>query len=564
MSTHWFLNRASIDNTRPHNVPGQVIKELKSFDDFGMLSTRFFNTDTALTFNSSTPFMDQLLSYDSSLVNAATIPTVADPSELGGSSEAGDIEQLEELLDEGYDLSAVLRDMTAAEVKSEPAASPRELLEEDTATVELEPHVVPAPSPSGSVKTQRFDPDVHREYKASAEEVFAAVEKQEIALLRSILMEKKWPDHRRIGACLDRLFELVIRESVDTDEAVMFLQDFAVCNRRGFLHDVNGIRLALRVARDNLSVPKAVEMLRMFRNMFLVKSPMSKSSIPTGLLEEFYATLCTIGSSEEVEDVQKVMVSMGFDKNCDTFMRAFTSSMLKRSGVSQVFREWRKLSTRYGTSCGSEMLWEGIFSSPCSPAEQARLAGSLLKHCRQYDHPSAVISGLVLALVRLQHFDAAKAVFTKVAVPGRFLKKVLSHMARRDESSEFIENVASLVTECMFSEKGRVIEAKKLVETPSAVLSPELCTLLDSFYGLGRPKQYSTNKPDAKRKLLRVNDEQLFELSQCIQLLWLEKAEKASDSGSVDRLLSWSAANKLEIPPRITQRIAKVKSVAAE
>ncbi|KAK6029248.1 hypothetical protein OSTOST_04644 [Ostertagia ostertagi] len=103
-----------------NNVPQQVIRELRSFDDFGLLSAQIMKTDFTQTQSSAAPFMDKLLSYEvPSISNSAAIPTTADPSELGGSSENSDIEQLEELIDQGYDVSAVLRDLSSVEVQGE-------------------------------------------------------------------------------------------------------------------------------------------------------------------------------------------------------------------------------------------------------------------------------------------------------------------------------------------------------------------------------------------------------------------------------------------------------------
>lgn len=51
----------------------------------------------------------------SSDISFSAIPTTADPSELGGSSETGDAEQLEELLEQGYDVSAVINEVAATE-----------------------------------------------------------------------------------------------------------------------------------------------------------------------------------------------------------------------------------------------------------------------------------------------------------------------------------------------------------------------------------------------------------------------------------------------------------------
>ncbi|KIH61778.1 hypothetical protein ANCDUO_07946 [Ancylostoma duodenale] len=51
----------------------------------------------------------------SAAINFSAIPTTADLSELGGCAETGDCEPLEELLEQGYDVSAVINDVAAAE-----------------------------------------------------------------------------------------------------------------------------------------------------------------------------------------------------------------------------------------------------------------------------------------------------------------------------------------------------------------------------------------------------------------------------------------------------------------
>ncbi|KIH63355.1 hypothetical protein ANCDUO_06346 [Ancylostoma duodenale] len=47
----------------------------------------------------------------------------------------------------------------------------------------------------------------------------------DISALRSVLMEKSWPDQRSIGRHIDDLFDLVIRDCHDIDEAMVFFQD---------------------------------------------------------------------------------------------------------------------------------------------------------------------------------------------------------------------------------------------------------------------------------------------------------------------------------------------------
>ncbi|VDM67062.1 unnamed protein product [Strongylus vulgaris] len=299
--------------------------------------------------------MDHLLSHDVSYaVNFSSIPTTADPSELGGFVESGELEQLEELLDEGYDVSAVLSSMSGSEststslssapqvsttVKDRPVPEyeggayrkgTRRVISESerrqrrsasslSTSIDTSPSAYECPpSPSKFDSFVRFDPDVHRSSKATAHEIISAVDNQDFSTLRAILMEKSWPDHRSIGHHLDKIFELVIRDCQDTDEAMLFFRDFAASNRRAFLHDVNGIRLACRVACDSGSVDAAMDALRIFRNMFLVRSRES---------------ITDAGSVGEVERLHRLMVDQGFDRDSEIFVRASTQSMLKTWSV---------------------------------------------------------------------------------------------------------------------------------------------------------------------------------------------------------------------------------------
>ncbi|RCN27077.1 hypothetical protein ANCCAN_27190 [Ancylostoma caninum] len=153
----------------------------------------------------------------------------------------------------------------------------------------------------------------------------------------------------------------------------------------------------------------------------------------------------------------------------------------------------------------------------------------------------------------------ARLVFTKVSVPGKFFRKPLQNFVHHEDSIHIIEDFASLVTDCMFAEK-RKSKSVSTRASQSTLMSSDLLLVLDSFYGTGRPKQIELPSRNEKRKLHRVNDMQLFELSEMVQSLWLQKAEKSCDAQALDRLIAWSAANKLQIPPKLMKRIAKIKS----
>ncbi|KAJ1369333.1 hypothetical protein KIN20_030762 [Parelaphostrongylus tenuis] len=562
VSSHWFVNDCSSDDSHLSKLSTETVGEVNSFDDFGLLSSWDVNPNLSQMLTASTPFVNNLLSYDNpSGIAVSGIPTTVDPSELGGLTECGDMEQYESLEQKCYH-SSVLREDATPQVQGGNAADDSKHLKcaesmsslslshefgkiQCSADLSLPPH---APEIS---HIRRFDPDIDRACRSTAEEIIAAVRSQDISLLRSILTEKKWPDHRSIGPHLDDIFELIVRESHDTDEAVLFFRDFAVCNRRGFLHDLNGIRLASRVARDSGSLQATMEILRVFRNMFLVRSPdTTKFSSPERILEEFYKIVCSVGLENEIEELHQMMISLGYDKNSNVFIRVFTSHLITKNDFNTVYDKWKQLSSSYGTTHGSDLIWKGIFTNS-DRRKQVDLAGDLLQHCQQYDNPSAIIANIIMVLIRLDLIDAARSIFTKVSIPGRFFKRAIRCVDRGEGMLEVIERFASLITECMFAEKRRSRNSETRPErSSSSVLPAELLSKLDSFFGRGRPKHRKFSLKEEKPRLHRIDDEQLFELCEFVQFMWIEEAQINNDVQAADRLISWSIKNRLKIPQK--------------
>ncbi|CAJ0590242.1 unnamed protein product [Cylicocyclus nassatus] len=582
-AAHWFLHRSTL-STLPHKSTGPVIRELKSFDEFGLLSRNGFTSVPHTT--GERAFVDHFLSHDiSPVVDLSAIPTTVDSSELGGSVESVELEQLEELLDQGYDVSAVLNSMTADESSSIVPTTSSAVMESmdrkgDCASLKgtrqvlsetqrrsfrnsssVVPSVTPSvhePLQSRSDSSPRFDPDIYRATRATASEIIEAVENQDLSSLRSILMEKQWPDYRSIGRHLDKLFELVINGCRDTDEAMLFLRDFAASNRGAFLHDDNAIRLAYRITCDSGSIDAAVESLKVFRNMFLVRPPMSRSSaVKCLMLYQLYAVSSSVGTLKDAERLHCALVDGGFDENGDIFISALTRMMLKKWDIAQVFEEWRRLSVSYGTTCASELIWERLLGLADHPKKQATLAGKLLSHCLQYEHPSATVANLVTTLVRTRHLNSARLVSLKISVPGKFFKKALQSSAYYEHTLQEVEDFASLVSDCIFAEKKRT---KKPSVLQSSVLMPDLLLVLDSFCGVTKRKQSKFVAKNDKKKIHRVNDVQLYELSEFLQNLWLKEAEKSCDPRAVDRMVAWSIFHKLDITPKMAKQIADIKS----
>ncbi|VDM69183.1 unnamed protein product [Strongylus vulgaris] len=170
----------------------------------------------------------------------------------------------------------------------------------------------------------------------------------------------------------------------------------------------------------------------------------------------------------------------------------------------------------------------------------ALFSGKLFSHCLQYDHPSAIVANLIVTLVRLNQLDSARLVFLKHAL-------------------QIIEDFANLVTDCMFAEKRRM-KKNSAQDIQSTFLSPDLLLVLDCFCGTSKRKQVKASAKNEKKKFHRVNDMQLFELTEFLQNIWLKEAEKSGDTHSVDRLVAWTMVNRLELTPKFAERIAEVKS----
>ncbi|KJH53702.1 hypothetical protein DICVIV_00131 [Dictyocaulus viviparus] len=576
--SHWLGNNNQLGTSRSTRLSYYTLDQLKSLGSFGLLST--WDVDSDCTgIGDTTSIDDNSNNGDSPKIDLSFIPTTADLLELGGLMDYCDVEQQDGLLHQRFYRPRVLNDGITLSVKNdltllghdlEPSSSSHHsrpkfahISKSHTRKCERSKNEIlgdpPSSSPSRTRCNMRFDPDDNRTCRASIEEIVTAVRNQDLSSLRSILTEKRWPDCRSIGAHLDHLFELIIRDCHDVDEALLFFQDFAVCNRRGFLHDLNGIRLACRVARETGSLSATMEILRVFRNMFLVRSPKAMCSIPEKILEEFYGILCSVGSKSDMRKLHESMISHAFVDNSDIFVRVYTEILLQKDDFVSVFDEWKRLSSRYGTTCASDLMWKGIFISVSDITKRAKLTDELLAHCNQYEHPAAIIANLILVLTQLNQIDAARTIFLKVSVPGRFFKKPVLRIARSEDALRIIENFASLVTECMFAEKRRP-ECSGAYEQTSSFLSVELLSKLNRFYGMGRSKLKKSNRKSEKLKLYCINEEQLIELTEFIQLIWMQKAEVNNDNGAIDRLISWSTTNRVEIPPKIKQRIDLLRS----
>lgn len=543
---HWLSYSNCLDDSSRREFSKHLIRQMKPCDDFGFLSTKLAYTAISQQRNQSVIAEENHSLY-------AEIPTTVDPSELGGSTESVDTEQMEGLLINGNEIE------TSREImeKERSLSSDEFLLGSSFREVNSSNEYKWLFSQSVPLKVERFGPSKHRLIKATAEEIITALENEDLTLLRSILMEKKWPSHRAIGPQLDQLFDFIIRESIDTGEAVVFIQDFAACNHRGYLHDVIGVRLALRVAHESNSVTEALEVLRMFRSVFVVRSPAQpRAKYSAMVAEEFYDALFHIGSKAEVEDASKLMVVLGFERNFASFIRAYTNFVIKSScDIYEAYDQWFQICARHGVMHGSELMWEELFTKVSDPVEQARLADQLLAHSRLYDHPFAAVSNLIIALVRLNDLASAKAVFSRVAVPGRFFKRSFSLMVRSKDSLAVIERFALLMSECMFSEKRYSLSTR--LPAASTFLASQLASVLDTFFGVSSRKKAA--RKERKRKFHRINDEHLYDLAALVQNTWLERAEMTNDLPAVDRLVAWSCSNRIDIPPNASQRISSLK-----
>ncbi|CAD6186992.1 unnamed protein product [Caenorhabditis auriculariae] len=102
------------DLVLPNVFSDVPIKELTSFDDFGLISfnrDRYPSTETVSS-GEATSFIDHLLKTASiSNFSGVSIPTTVNTSELGGNGEVAALQHVVELLAEGADVSEVVEDL---------------------------------------------------------------------------------------------------------------------------------------------------------------------------------------------------------------------------------------------------------------------------------------------------------------------------------------------------------------------------------------------------------------------------------------------------------------------
>lgn len=447
------------------------------------------------------------------------------------------------------------------------------------------PFPLEAPSPSTSTSTTlpvpmplRFDPPGDRVLVAEADELMDAVYTEDASELRSLLHTKRWPES---GFNRSTVFDFIVEKSLDTEEALMFFRDYATSNRRNFVADKQIIALATRAVEES-GVSEAKKILALARNMFISRAPQNRSRSSRKYLEKLYNSALSRGSVSDAQQLLETVLEKQFDNESELFLRSATAMLVtRRESFSSLFSTWSALSIRFGSNEAVDLIWEcALKDSDTIDKDSAKEIGQILSHSRTFDHPFSSLAEMICAYVRLDKMDQAAAVFSKVSISGRHFRRPLSRLmsssSRPDDITDMsssirqIEGLADLVSRCMYGERRRGGRrktedgAETAAESKKSALSASVTSVLEQFYGVaGRKPQTKSPKKTEKRKLHRVDEEQLHELSENLQDAWITLALRARDVSSAERCLLWSQKNRVNISEKTIKKVDMLKTTNA-
>ena len=84
-------------------------------------------------------------------------------------------------------------------------------------------------------------------------------------------------------------------------------------------------------------------------------------------------------------------------------------------------------------------------------------------------------------------------------------------------------------------------------------LSDGVHAVLAKFYGVGGQKKKKFVDSKLKKKIHRVDEEQLHDLCKSLQKAWIQCAD---NKDSVNRLVGWCQSNRIEIDEKVQKKIS--------
>lgn len=390
------------------------------------------------------------------------------------------------------------------------------------------------------------------------------IEKKDFSTLCQSLQQSSWPEHlfqhpgrydRRINAVLESAME----HSISADEASKILDVFAKSHPNACISDKVLLHVVARVASEN-DVEATISSVEHMGKMCLTRQRKQNFKSTDQALERVYEKVLEKETISTANNVLSSCISNKFDRSAETFMRtALKNAREKKSDFYTTMKVWTELSDLHGTTSGVDQMWMLAIETEDSASSMiekkrrrkegmARRFELLLNHCQKSDHPFASVAQMIFAFVRTNRLEEAEEIFKRISVSGRFFIRPLAEIANLREI-ETIERFAELITRCMLLERKRG-KKEKAEEEKVSKLDEGVLKVLDTFYGIGnRKKVVKTFGKKQKRKIHRIDEEQLHDLTSELQVVWAKCAVSKNSQESAAKLSSWCDVNRIDRDP---------------
>uniref|UniRef100_A0A1I7UVG1 L-2-hydroxyglutarate dehydrogenase, mitochondrial n=1 Tax=Caenorhabditis tropicalis TaxID=1561998 RepID=A0A1I7UVG1_9PELO len=350
----------------------------------------------------------------------------------------------------------------------------------------------------------------------------------------------------------DTILRFVMNMSVDHEEAETFFKTYTDSHIKAVVPDDVLLHLTSKSITPASDISEIV--LKLERSTSLVRC---RELRPNRFLVNIRLTdLYTVAIQKSPSTSSKLLTSclkLEFDRSADIFMKCFGELQSLDDNFLKSFGEWKKLSKKYGTLQGIDNYWIAALNSE-GPIEKRIEA--LLSHSKTSEHPFATMARMICAFVKSNQLDKALEVFQTVSISGKHFKQPLESFVEKKDL-KCIEQLATLVERGMIAERrrggGQRATNKTSVEKEKTrLLSDGVHAVLTKFYGVSGQKKTKFVDKKLKKKIHRVDEQQLHELCKAIQNAWIQCADGKE---SLERLVVWCKSNRVEIDEKMQKRI---------
>ncbi|EGT45218.1 CBN-RIL-2 protein [Caenorhabditis brenneri] len=366
-----------------------------------------------------------------------------------------------------------------------------------------------------------------------------------------------WPEwifsgDKTITARTNKILRFVVENAADYKDAEEIIKTFAASHMRAAVPDDVILRLTIKSTTPYSNITDIIAQLDSVAKMSLSRQLRPNRSLVEACLVDLFK-LAIQKCPKTSSSLLAACCKLNFDRSSVIFMKCFGEIHALNDNFLNSFEEWKKLSVKYGRQDGIDSYWMAALSSE-GPMEKRIEA--LLSHSGKCEHPFTTMAQMICAFIKLDKLDEALEIFQAVSVSGKYFKKPLASFVANNDL-KCIERLATLVERGMIAERRRgggnkTANKSEEKREKTRQLSEGVHTVLAKFCGAGGQKKTKFVNKNSKKKIHRVDEGQLHDLCEALQKGWMQCADSKE---SVERLVAWCHANRLEIDEK------KIKSL---